>query len=374
MATSEWGTGSIQEFLSTKGVKKYRAFIRVGGQRKTKVFSRKTLAQDWLAQQHTAKRAEPERKPIFCTVTLRELLTRYRDEVTVKKDTWKSETNRLNAFIRDYGALCDVRMDEFDTEHLNAWLNARLAGRHMPSPTVQLSEEDRVRAAKSLARGPVSEATAARDVTWLRAAIYHARDVRKWKFPHNAFSGFDAPQDGPPRTQVWNWRQIRLLWREAGYRPYHKPQNGTQEAMLAFHLALRTSLRSGEILRLGADTAKLERRIAIFEKHKTRKSTGAPKIIPLFRHARRLLAMYAGEHRVFTIDDEARDALFRKVRDRLGLQPLDFHDTRATCLTHMARRMPVEDLAKVSGHKDIKMLVNTYYRITPEQLAAKYEW
>jgi integrase len=164
------------------------------------------------------------------------------------------------------------------------------------------------------------------------------------------------------------------VWRAAGYHPYRRPQNETQEAMLAFHLGLRTSLRSSEILRLGADTAKLERRIAIFEKHKTVKSTKAPKITPLFRHARRLLAMYEGQPRVFTIDGTLRDSLFRKMRDKCGLKHLDFHDSRATCLTHLARRMPVEDLAKISGHKDIKLLVDTYYRITPEQLAQKYDW
>ena len=40
-----------------------------------------------------------------------------------------------------------------------------------------------------------------------------------------------------------------------------------------------------------------------------------------------------------------------------------FHDTRHEAITRMVgvRKLPVEILAKITGHKKIDVLVNTYY-------------
>lgn len=75
--------------------------------------------------------------------------------------------------------------------------------------------------------------------------------------------------------------------------------------------------------------------------------------------------------RVFSLTPHSLDALFRKVRDRLMLDDLHFHDSRATALTHLAKRVPVEVLAKISGHKGIALLVNVYYRESAEDIAKR---
>ena len=75
--------------------------------------------------------------------------------------------------------------------------------------------------------------------------------------------------------------------------------------------------------------------------------------------------------RIFTISPRSLDALFRKTRDRLMLDDLHLHDARATALTYMARRVPVEDLAKISGHADLALLVRVYYRATAEDIAKR---
>lgn len=53
------------------------------------------------------------------------------------------------------------------------------------------------------------------------------------------------------------------------------------------------------------------------------------------------------------------------------LPDLHFHDSRATALTHLAKRVPVEVLAKISGHKGIALLVNVYYRESAEDIAKR---
>jgi hypothetical protein len=40
-------------------------------------------------------------------------------------------------------------------------------------------------------------------------------------------------------------------------------------------------------------------------------------------------------------------------------------------LTSLARKVDVMTLARISGHKDLRILMNTYYRETAEQIAAR---
>lgn len=48
-----------------------------------------------------------------------------------------------------------------------------------------------------------------------------------------------------------------------------------------------------------------------------------------------------------------------------------FHDTRHEAITRMVnnQKLPVEILAKVTGHKTINVLVNTYYNPTASEIA-----
>ncbi len=55
--------------------------------------------------------------------------------------------------------------------------------------------------------------------------------------------------------------------------------------------------------------------------------------------------------------------MWEKKKYEAGLSSLHFHDTRHEAITRMVRDkgMPVEVLAKITGHKKIDVLVNTYY-------------
>ena len=45
----------------------------------------------------------------------------------------------------------------------------------------------------------------------------------------------------------------------------------------------------------------------------------------------------------------------------LADEDLHFHDTRREALSRLAKKVDVMTLAKISGHRDIKILLNTYY-------------
>ena len=184
------------------------------------------------------------------------------------------------------------------------------------------------------------------------------------------------PPEPPPRDRrITPFAEVRPICRWLGYRTGHAPETKSQEVALAFLIALRTAMRAGEILSLGAASIDLAKRV-VTVKHKMQYLTGRPRSIPLTRAAVRLLRPIATRERCFTVTSASLDALFRKTRDRLSIANPDirgihFHDTRAEALTRLSRKVDVMTLAKISGHKDLSVLQNTYYRETAEEIAAR---
>ena len=53
------------------------------------------------------------------------------------------------------------------------------------------------------------------------------------------------------------------------------------------------------------------------------------------------------------------------------LADLHFHDTRAEALTRLSRKVDVLTLARISGHKDLRILSNVYYRESAAEIAER---
>ena len=68
-------------------------------------------------------------------------------------------------------------------------------------------------------------------------------------------------------------------------------------------------------------------------------------------------------------DRPAHPDRHRRHADELLIDGLTFHDSRATALTLLSRRMDVLRLARFSRHRDINILMNTYYRATAAQIS-----
>ena len=178
------------------------------------------------------------------------------------------------------------------------------------------------------------------------------------------------PVEGAPRSRRVTPRETKMICRRLHYRTGHAPKTKSQEVALAFMLGLRTAMRAGEILSLGRDTLDMKRRVATV-KHKMQYLTQRPREIPLSRHALRLLRPVADRQQCFTISSKSLDALFRKARDQLMIEDLHFHDTRAEALTRLSRKVDVMTLAKISGHTDLRILQEVYYREAAEDIAAR---
>ncbi len=109
------------------------------------------------------------------------------------------------------------------------------------------------------------------------------------------------------------------------------------------------------------------------------KTRAAARRVPLSPYARALLdvlkkpktALKGPDNTsVFALSSSQVDALFRKARDRCGIEDLHWHDARATAITRLARRLDILDLARMIGHANLGEL-RTYYRERAEDIAAR---
>jgi integrase len=99
--------------------------------------------------------------------------------------------------------------------------------------------------------------------------------------------------------------------------------------------------------------------------------------VPLSLEAQRLieqvLEVTDGQKSVFGLKASMIDAIFRKLRDKAGIEGLHFHDTRREALTRLSKKLDVMSLAKVSGHKDLRILQNVYYAPSITDLVEKLD-
>lgn len=93
--------------------------------------------------------------------------------------------------------------------------------------------------------------------------------------------------------------------------------------------------------------------------------------MPLSREALRILGQLPEtDGPLFGLAPALLEALWRKARDKAGLVDSHFHDSRHTAITRLAKRLPVLDLARMVGHRDLRQLM-VYYNESAEEIAGR---
>lgn len=326
-------------YISKSG-DKWRAQIERKGKRTSKTFRTKAEATLWA--QSVESEILEDSGPGFPKKTFADAIDRYKRDVSSTKKGERHEVARLDAFARDFPHIAGKLLTEVKTSDLAEWRDARL---------------------KQVTPGSVS-----RTVSTLSNLFKIAQKEWGW-CGSNPFDNLKAPGDNPPRTRRIDPSEVKTLCRWLGYRTGQKPATKSQEVALAFLVSLRTAMRAGEVLQLGEATLDLDKRVARVA-HKTQHITGKPREVPLSAKAVRLLAPVMAP-RIFTVTSASLDALFRKAKANTLIEDLHFHDARAEALTRFAKRVDVMTLARISGHRDLKVLMDHYYRETASDIATR---
>ncbi len=284
-------------------------------------------------------------------MTFGEMLERYAAEVSPTKRGERWERIRIQALVHGRpdafpaapaDPIAAVRLADLDARHFAAWRDRRLRA--------------------------VSPASVRREWSMLSNACSVA--VREWSLlSKNPMLTVKRPRGSEPRTRRPSEDEIKRILYCLGYSSDEAPKTKTARVGAAYRFAIQTAMRAGEIAGLQWRDVEMERRY--LRTHG--KTPAATREVPLSSEALEVLQKLAGVRdgeSVFGISAASLDALFRKARAKAGVEDLTFHDSRHEAITRLAKVFDVLELARIVGHRDLRMLL-VYYNPSAEDLSGK---
>ncbi len=323
----------------------WRAEVARKGVRTSATFKTKAEAVAWA----TAEEAKIMAGKVTADHTVADLLRRYVTLVSPKKSPRAArwEHNRVEALIRDEPKLAEKKLIDVRAADWAAWRDKRLK--------------------------QVAGSTVARDLNLFSACFMTAK--REWGWIHESpISGVSRPKEEQPRSRRPTQDEIDRICHALGYDQDETPTTATARCGAAYLFAIETAMRAGEIVGIRREHVFRDKRYVYLPKTKN----GTARSVPLSSRALRIIEQLEPladqfEGTVFGLTSAQLDALFRKARYRAGVEGLTFHDSRREGLTRLAKKFNVMELAKISGHRDLRILQNVYYAPTAEDLAAKLD-
>ena len=293
--------------------KGWRAQIARKGIRESKVFDSKGAAVAWAGHRE-AEIIAGERGEIP-NLTVRDLLERYRLEVSARKKGARAEGVRILALERT--RIAQVRLRSLDSPHVSEWQKMRLEA--------------------------VSEPSVRRERNLLNNVFQIA--VREWRWLRkNPFDGVRRLKDSRPKTRVATPGEIDALLDEA-----------SDQLRRAIIVALETGMRASEI----ASKPRINGRVAYLVDTKN----GEPREVPL--SAKAIQAFPVG------LTAGSISALFKRLTEELGFPDLTFHCLRRTAATRLSQRLTPWELCAMFGWKDPRIPMKHYYSADAEDMAKK---
>ncbi len=301
----------------------------------SRTFLRKADAECWARQIET----DIERAPLgfdrgkLRSLTLGDLVCRYRDQITPRKRGAQIEKYRIASLQKH--KLTSLSLERLTPGQIVAYREERL--------TV------------------VGPQTVRHELNLIRHILNVAR--REWDVPLPVNPVADVQFPSPPQS-----RERRL-------------EPGELECILACRtrtswliplvtLAIETGMRRGELLSLRWHDIDLDARLA----HIANTKNGHSRTIPLTVGAVEILRkLPQTDERLFPVTPNAVRLAWERLTKRAGIQDLHFHDLRHEAISRFFERgLSLPEVALISGHRDHRMLLR-YTHLRPENLVAKLD-
>lgn len=267
--------------------------------------------------------------------TLRDVLSRYHDEVTPLKRGASAEAPRLRALM--LRPIAEIKIAALSSTHLAKFRDDRLK--------------------------EVAGATVNKELNLIAHALETAR--REWgiHIPENPVRLVRRPQGAKPRDRrLVGDEEHRLLTAcEDARNPYLLP---------IVRLAIETAMRQGEIVGLDWKHVDLKKQTAYLPETKNGESRGVP-LSSLAAATLKALPSAVNGQLFPGVTAEAVKRAFIRACQRAGIEDFHFHDLRHEATSRLFEKglNPLE-VASITGHKTLQML-KRYTHLRAEDLVKK---
>ncbi len=267
--------------------------------------------------------------------TLRDVLTRYKKEVTPLKRGASAEASRLGAMLRR--PIVEIKISALSSMHIAKYRDARL--------------------------GEVTGDSVNKELNLISHALNIAR--REWgiHIAENPVGLVDRPANGKSRDRrlVGDEHKRLLAACKDARNPFLLP---------IVKLAIETAMREGEIVSVEWKNVDLKKRTAFLEKTKNGESRTVPLSSAAVAIIKKLPRSISGM--LFPgVTAEAVKTAFKRACERAKIVGLRFHDLRHEATSRLFEKdlNPIE-VASITGHKTLQML-KRYTHLRAEDLARK---
>ncbi|WP_432239207.1 tyrosine-type recombinase/integrase [Herbaspirillum robiniae] len=274
------------------------------------------------------------------TMTVREMLQRYLDEVSITKASHKTDVSRVKPL---YAAIGDYRVHTLTSINIAQYKAKRLLS---VGPQTVIHELNLLNRAYSVAASEWGVVLPSGIPKTKRPSMPKGRDIR---VPGEAVNRLVAASESP---------ELRVIIR----------------------LAVETAMRRSEITGIRWEHVNLVRRSVYLPKTKT----DQPRTVPLSSVALRLLKDMAGakagpvregraEERVFSLAPDSVTQGFKRAAVRTHMGEINFHDLRHEATSRLFEKgLNVIEVARITGHKTLAML-NRYTHLDVSTLLQKLD-
>ena len=296
-----------------------------------KTFLLRSDAESWARKTEIAlDRGSPKSQDL--NTPLKDLLQRYKKEVTPQKKFSSVETYRINAWLKH--PLANYSISKIKHSDIAKWRDERIKLNKSPN-TIRLE----------------------------LAVLSHLFTIAmsEWGYEdlNNPTSHLRLPKLPSGKTRRISQDEIDLILKNTGSILLRK--------IVVF--AIETGMRRSEIASLEWRNLDLENQTILIPITKN----GESREVPLSKIALEIITSQGGDHpqRIFNITPHAITIAFRRSCKRSGINDLNFHALRHEAVSRLFERgFSLAEVALISGHKSWSML-RRYTHLKAEDLAKK---
>ncbi|NOI60889.1 tyrosine-type recombinase/integrase [Vibrio coralliilyticus] len=226
-------------------------------------------------------------------------------------------------------------------------------------------------------------ATIYHDIAYLRSVMKRAKPV------FNIAANYQVFEEAVPvlidmgligksqkRTRRPTSEELNLLREGLQKRVNFRPNGNTRIPYLdILEFSILTCMRIGEVCKIRWEDLDQENKTVIVRDRKDpRKKSGNHMIVPLLGEAFDIaIRQPKNGERIFPYNSRSVSVGFQRVRNELGIEDLRYHDLRREGASRLFEKgYSIEEVAQVTGHRNLNVLWQVYTQLYPHQLHEKH--
>ncbi|MCX8727011.1 tyrosine-type recombinase/integrase [Gilliamella sp. B2838] len=350
----------IEKRVRADGTPRYRCTVVIKEKtkiiyRESKTFSKQQIAKTWGNNQVSKieQFGIPEKNDVT-KLTVGNLLSKYLSDPNLGEKAGRTKRYVIKMLIES--DIANIKLADLKTHHIIEHCRSRIESGTQP-------------------------ATVSHDVSYIKSVLEAARPVYGINIDDTVVKDarplliqMNLIGKSQRRTRRPINDELEQLINKLKKRQSHK--NSKIPFVDILNFSILSCMRISEVCSLRWDDINYEQKAILVRNRKDpRKKIGNHMLVPLLGDSWNILqSQPKDEVLVFPYNSSSVTAGFQRVRNELGIQDLRYHDLRREGASRLLEQgFSIEEVAQVTGHRNLQTLWNIYISLFPNSLHNKFD-